>query len=29
MDTLVHGDCLSLAKQIADKSIDLVIADPP
>ena len=26
---LMHGDCLELMKQIPDKSIDLVLTDPP
>jgi site-specific DNA-methyltransferase (adenine-specific) len=27
--TLLHGDCLEVMKTIPDKSIDLVLADPP
>ena len=27
--TLLHGDCLELLKNIPDKSIDLIITDPP
>ena len=27
--TLLHGDCLELLKDIEDKSIDLVVTDPP
>ena len=26
---LLHGDCLELMKNIPDKSIDLVLTDPP
>ena len=26
---LLHGDCLELMKTIPDKSIDLVLTDPP
>ena len=26
---LMHGDCLELMKNIPDKSIDLVLTDPP
>lgn len=26
---LLHGDCLELMKQIPDKSIDMVLCDPP
>ena len=26
---LLHGDCLELMKSIPDKSIDLVLTDPP
>lgn len=26
---LLHGDCLELMKSIADKSIDMILADPP
>lgn len=26
---LLHGDCLELLKQIPDKSIDLIVTDPP
>lgn len=29
MITLLHGDCLELLKTIPDKSIDLVLTDPP
>jgi DNA modification methylase len=29
MITLLHGDCLELMKTIPDKSIDLVLTDPP
>ena len=28
-NSIVHGNCLELLKQIPDKSIDLVFADPP
>lgn len=28
-NTLIHGDCLLVADQIADNSIDLVLTDPP
>lgn len=26
---LFHGDCLQVMKQIPDKSVDLVLCDPP
>ncbi len=26
---IIKGDCLEIMKEIPDKSIDLVIADPP
>lgn len=26
---VLHGDCLELMKDIPDKSIDIVITDPP
>ena len=26
---LLHGDCLELLKSIPDKSVDLIITDPP
>jgi site-specific DNA-methyltransferase (adenine-specific) len=26
---LIHGDCLELMKEIPDKSIDLIVTDPP
>lgn len=29
MINLLHGDCLELLKNIPDKSIDLVVTDPP
>jgi site-specific DNA-methyltransferase (adenine-specific) len=29
MINLMHGDCLELMKQIPDKSIDMVLTDPP
>ena len=29
MINLLHGDCLDLMKTIPDKSIDLVLTDPP
>lgn len=29
MINLIHGDCLELMKQIPDKSIDMVLTDPP
>ena len=29
MYKLLHGDCLQFMKQIPDKSIDLIITDPP
>lgn len=29
MINLLHGDCLELMKQIPDKSIDMVLTDPP
>lgn len=28
-NTLVHGDCLEVMKCIKDKSIDLILCDPP
>jgi DNA modification methylase len=27
--TLLHGDCLEVMKKIADKSVDMILADPP
>lgn len=29
IDTIVQGDCLQVMKDIPDKSIDLVLTDPP
>ena len=29
MIQLMQGDCLELMKQIPDKSVDLVLCDPP
>ena len=29
MIELLHGDCLELMKDIPDKSIDMVLCDPP
>lgn len=29
LDSIVQGDCLALMKQLPDKSIDLVLTDPP
>jgi len=29
LDTIVQGDCLEVMKEIPDKSIDLVLTDPP
>lgn len=29
INTVLHGDCLEMMKQIPDKSIDLVLTDPP
>jgi 16S rRNA G966 N2-methylase RsmD len=29
MINLMHGDCLELMKTIPDKSIDMVLTDPP
>jgi site-specific DNA-methyltransferase (adenine-specific) len=29
MINLLHGDCLELMKSIPDKSIDMVLTDPP
>jgi site-specific DNA-methyltransferase (adenine-specific) len=26
---LLHGDCLELMKDIPDKSIDMILTDPP
>ena len=26
---LLHGDCLELMKDIPDKSVDLILCDPP
>ena len=28
-NTLVHGDCLEVMKNIPSKSVDLVLCDPP
>ena len=28
-NTLVHGDCLEVMKCIKDKSIDMILTDPP
>lgn len=28
-NTIIHGDCLDIMKNILDKSIDLVLTDPP
>ena len=28
-DSIIKGDCLELLKKIPDKSVDLVVADPP
>lgn len=29
MNTIIHGDCLDVLKTLPDKSIDLVVTDPP
>jgi DNA modification methylase len=29
LDTIIQGDCLEVMKEIPDKSIDLVLTDPP
>jgi site-specific DNA-methyltransferase (adenine-specific) len=29
LNKIHHGDCLELMKDIPDKSVDLIIADPP
>ena len=29
MINLMHGDCLELMKSIPDKSVDMVLCDPP
>ena len=29
VSTLIHGDCLTELQKIADKSVDLVLIDPP
>lgn len=29
MVELLHGDCIELMKDIPDKSIDMVLCDPP
>ena len=29
MIKLLHGDCLELMKDIPDKSVDMVLTDPP
>jgi site-specific DNA-methyltransferase (adenine-specific) len=29
MNQIIHGDCLAILKKMADKSVDLVITDPP
>jgi site-specific DNA-methyltransferase (adenine-specific) len=29
MNTLLHGDCLELMKQIPDGSVDMILTDPP
>jgi len=29
LNTIIQGDCLEVMKQIPDKSIDLVLTDPP
>jgi len=29
MINLLHGDCLELMKSIPDKSIDMILCDPP
>lgn len=28
-NVIIHGDCLEIMKQMPDKSVDLVVADPP
>lgn len=28
-NTIIHGDCLEVMKQLPDKSIDLILTDPP
>ena len=28
-DTIIQGDCLEIMKQLPDKSVDLVLTDPP
>lgn len=28
-NTLIHGDCLEVMKCIKDKSIDMILCDPP
>ena len=29
LNKVINGDCLEVMKNISDKSIDLIIADPP
>lgn len=29
MNTVLHGDCLELMKNIPDKSVDFICIDPP
>ena len=29
LNTIIHGDCLEVMKSFPDKSIDLVLTDPP
>jgi len=28
-NTLLHGDCLELLRDVPDHSVDLVVTDPP
>lgn len=29
LNKIIHGDCIDILKNIPDKSIDLIILDPP
>lgn len=29
LNKIIHGDCLEVMKELPDKSIDLVLTDPP
>ncbi|MDJ0508536.1 MAG: site-specific DNA-methyltransferase [Crocosphaera sp.] len=29
LDTIIHGDCVEILKMLPDKSVDLIILDPP